>query len=86
LGYSSDILLEEVRSGVLSDAEADIGNHHIILNHGQLEETLPFIMILGVPYLWTALPGVILACIVVWLERGRRVLFRRAFRVKIESD
>jgi spore maturation protein SpmB len=84
--YSSDILVEEIRSGSLSESEADIFNHHIAINHGQLEDTLPFIMILGIPYIWTVLPRFILACIIVWVKRGRMVLFRRAFRVKIESD
>lgn len=84
--YSSDILLEEVRSGEVSESEADIGNQHLAFSHGQMGETLPFVMILGVPYLWTALPGFILACILIWFKRGRMALFRRAFRVKIESD
>jgi hypothetical protein len=84
--YSSDILQEEVRSGAVSESEADVFNQHIAFHHGQLGEIVPFILILDVPYLWSALPGFILACIMIWLKRGQIALFRRAFRVKIESD
>jgi spore maturation protein SpmB len=80
--YGSAILIEEVRSGALSRAEADLFNHHVGISHSHLEDTLLF-MSIGVPFLWAAVPRLIMAFIVVWLERGRRALIRRSFRVKV---
>jgi spore maturation protein SpmB len=80
--YGAAVLIEEIRSGALSPQEADLFNHHAAVSHSHVEDTLLF-MALGVPFLWAALPRFILAIIVVWLERLRRVLFRRSFRVKI---
>ncbi|GHT97957.1 hypothetical protein FACS1894142_3620 [Spirochaetia bacterium] len=82
LAYGSAILIEELRSERLSLSEAKLFNHHVALSHSQLEDTLLFTA-LGAPYLWVALPRLILAIAVVWLELLRRFLFRRSFRVKI---
>jgi spore maturation protein SpmB len=82
VAYGSGVLIEEVREGRLSKPEADLFNHHAAINHSQIEYTALFVSI-GVPYLWAALPRLILALIVVWIERVRRYVFRRSFRVKV---
>jgi spore maturation protein SpmB len=82
--YGSAILIEQVRAGAVSVSEADLFNHHVGISHAQIEDTLLFVT-LGVPLAWAVLPRFILAVVVVWLERGRRALFRRSFRVKIVS-
>jgi spore maturation protein SpmB len=82
VAYGAAFLIEEVRTGSLSQSEADLFNHHAAISHSQIEDTLLF-MSIGVPYLWAALPRFLLAVLVVWLERGRRELVRRSFSVKI---
>jgi hypothetical protein len=82
VAYGSGILIEEVKEGNLSKSEADLLNHHIALSHSQIEDTLLFVY-LGVPYLWAALPRFLLALISVWVEKFRRAVFRRGFRVKV---
>ncbi|MDR2534792.1 MAG: transporter [Treponema sp.] len=84
VSYGSAILSEEIRLGSASKSEIDLLNHHAAISHAQIEDTLLFVS-LGVPYLWIALPRFIMAVIVVWLERGRQALFRRSFRVNVES-
>jgi spore maturation protein SpmB len=82
LAYGSGILIEEIRSGAVSPSEADLFNHHAAISHSLIEDTLLFAA-LGVPPFWAVFPRFILAVIVVWLERGRRFLVRRSFRVRI---
>ncbi len=82
LAYGSAIMVEEVKNGELAQQESDMLNHHAAMSHSQLEDTLLFTAI-GVPYLWVALPRLVMAFILVWLERARRFLFRRSFRVEI---
>jgi hypothetical protein len=80
--YGSGVLLAEVKSGAVSRSEADLFNHHAALSHSHIEENIIF-MSLGAPLFWIALPRFIAAVAAVWLERIRRALFRRSFRVKI---
>jgi spore maturation protein SpmB len=80
LAYGAAILIEQVRSEAVSPSEADLFNHHVGISHSQLEDTLLFAAI-GVPLFWAMLPRFVLAIIVVWLERIRRFLVRRSFRV-----
>lgn len=84
VAYGAAVLIEETRAGTVSESEADLFNHHAAISHSQLEDTLLF-MNIGVPYAWVALPRFFVAVAVAWLERGRRALFRRSFRVKVES-
>jgi len=78
--YGSAILIERSESGKLTLTEADLFNHHASINHSMLEDTLLFAAI-GVPALLSLLPRLIMAIIVVWLEKARRALFRRSFRI-----
>jgi spore maturation protein SpmB len=82
--YGSAILIEEIRSGRINPQDADLFNHHAAVSHAQLEDTLLFTA-LGVPFLWAALPRFFMAILVVWLERFRRFLFRRSFRVSFSK-
>lgn len=82
VAYGAGVLIEEVREGKLSRPETDLFNHHAAISHSQIEDTALFVSI-GVPYLWAALPRFFLAIAVVWLEKIRRYIFRRSFRVKV---
>jgi hypothetical protein len=82
VAYGAGILIEEVKAGSLTRIEADLFNHHAAISHSQIEDTFLFVS-LGVPYLWAALPRLLLAVVVVWVERARRAIFRSGFRVKV---
>jgi hypothetical protein len=82
VAYGAAFLIEAVKTGALTQSEADLFNHHAAISHSQIEDTLLFVSI-GVPYVWAALPRFIIAVIVVWIERGRRELVRRSFSVKV---
>lgn len=80
LAYGSAIMIERAESGKLSQSDGDLFNHHAGISHSLLEDTLLY-MAIGVPFFWAVVPRVILAIAIVWLERLRRTLFRRSFRV-----
>lgn len=80
LAYGSAIMIERAESGKMSLSDGDLFNHHAGISHSLLEDTLLFAAI-GVPFFWAMIPRLVLAVLVVWLERGRRVLFRRSFRI-----
>lgn len=82
IAYGAGVLIAEVNDGRLSKSDADLLNHHAAVSHSQIEDTLLLVSI-GSPYLWTALPRLFLAVAVVWLEKIRRDIFRRSFRVKV---
>jgi spore maturation protein SpmB len=82
--YGSASIIEEVKAGSLPEKEADLLNHYAAISHAQIEDTALFVS-LGLPYVWVALPRFFLAILVVWIEKGRRFLFRRSFRVRIDG-
>jgi spore maturation protein SpmB len=82
VAYGAGVLIAEVNEGGLTKSDADLLNHHAAMSHSQVEDTLLMVSI-GTPYLWAALPRLALAVIFVWLERLRRFIFRRSFRVKV---
>jgi spore maturation protein SpmB len=77
-------IIGEVQSGAVPEKEADLLNHYAAVNHAQIEDTALFVS-LGLPWVWVALPRFFLAVPVVWIEKGRRFLFRRSFRVRIDG-
>jgi hypothetical protein len=79
-GYGAAIILEQIAQGKISQRDADLLNHHAAVCHSLLEDSLLFASI-GAPLFWITLPRLVLAAAVVWLERARRHLFRRSFRV-----
>lgn len=80
LAYGSAIMIDRAESGKLPLADGDLFNHHAGISHSLLEDSILY-MALGVGAFWVFVPRLVLAIAVVWLERGRRVLFRRSFRV-----
>ena len=80
LAYGSAIMIDRVETDQMTLYDGDLFNHHVAISHSLLEDTLLF-MAIGVPLLWAILPRLVLAILVVWLERGRRVIFRRSFQV-----
>jgi spore maturation protein SpmB len=83
LAYGSAILIEEVRSGAISKTDADLFNHYASISHSHLEDNLLFVAV-GVPLFWAAIPRLLMAILVVWLERFRRFLVLRSYRVRVE--
>lgn len=69
LAYGSAVLMEDVRGGKVTSREADLLNYHLAVSHSQLEDPLLF-AVLGLPVLWLILPRLVLAAIVVWLNRA----------------
>ncbi len=82
LAYGAAIIADEVKNGNLSLQSSDMLNYHTAMSHSQLEDNFLFAAI-GVPYLWAALPRLLLALILVWLLRAKRFLFGKSFRGKI---
>jgi hypothetical protein len=78
--YGAGIVEEQVKSGSMKPREADLFNHHAGMCHSLLEDTILFLAV-GVPLFWISLPRIVLALMAVWLERARRRIFRRSFRV-----
>ncbi|GHV80216.1 hypothetical protein AGMMS49944_20070 [Spirochaetia bacterium] len=83
LAYGSAILIEEVDIGAVSKTDADLFNHYAGLSHSHLEDTLLFVTT-GVPLFWAAIPRLVLGILAVWIERLRRYLVMRSYRVRVE--
>jgi hypothetical protein len=82
LAYGSAVLIEEVRSGAVSKPDADLFNHYAGLSHSHLEDTLLFVSI-GIPLFWAVIPRLVLGILAVWIERLRRFLVMRSYRVRV---
>ncbi len=78
--YGAAVIMEQIEGGKMKGREADLFNHHAAMSHSLLEDTVLYGAI-GVPLFWITVPRLVMALAVVWLERLRRVLFRRSFRV-----
>jgi spore maturation protein SpmB len=83
LAYGSAILIEEVDTGAVSKTDADLFNHYAGLSHSHLEDSLLFVST-GVPLFWAAVPRLVLGILAVWIERLRRYLVMRSYRVRVE--
>lgn len=70
LAYGAAVMFENVEEGKLDREKADLLNHHLVLSHSLLEDTLLFVAI-GVGAFWITVPRLILAAAVVW---GRRAV------------
>lgn len=68
LAYGAAIMIEHVESGNLDRPTADLLNHHLVLSHSLLEDTLLFVAI-GVGAGWIIVPRVVLATAAVWAVR-----------------
>jgi hypothetical protein len=78
--YGAGIIEGQVKAGSMKPQEADLFNHHAAVCHSLMEDTVLFLAF-GVPLFWITLPRLVLALLAVWLERARRRIFRRSFRV-----
>ncbi len=74
------MVTERVKGGKMKPQEADLLNHHASMMHSLLKDTLPF-MLIGAPLFWLVLPRAVMALGVVWIERVRRTMFKRSFRI-----
>jgi hypothetical protein len=79
-GYGAGIIVAQVEDGKMKPQEGDLFNHHAALSHSLLEDTALYVA-LGIPLFWIVIPRIILALLVVWLEKLRRQVFRHSFRV-----
>lgn len=78
--YGAGIIIDQAKGGKMKLQNADLLNHHAAMSHSLFEDTALYIA-LGVPFFWITVPRLLLAIVVVWLERLRRYLFRRSFKV-----
>jgi hypothetical protein len=78
--YGAAVIMEQIRGGKMKKQEADLLNHHAAMCHSLLEDTVLYSAI-GVSLFWLTVPRLIMALVIVWLERLRRTAFRRSFRV-----
>ena len=81
--YGAGIIEEQVHEGSMKPQDADLLNHHAAISHSLLEDSVLFLAV-GIPFLWITLPRLVLAILVVWLERARRRFLRRSFRAGTE--
>ncbi len=68
LAYGSAVMMEQVDTGKMNKADADLLNHHVAISHSQLEDPLLFLAI-GLPMHWLIWPRVLLAVLAVWLRK-----------------
>lgn len=80
--YGAGIIIKNVEEGTMTRTNADLFNHHAGMMHSLLEDTFLFLVI-GVPVFWLIVPRVLLALIVVWLERLRRLYIKNMFKAGI---
>lgn len=78
--YGAGVVIAEIEDGKMSKQDGDLFNRHAAICHSLLEDTILF-GVLGVPILWIVVPRLLAAMLSVWLERARRTIFRRSFRV-----
>jgi hypothetical protein len=78
--YGAGIILAEIEAGTMKPQESDLFNHHAAITHSLLEDSFLYVA-LSIPIFWLVLPRIILSIAIVWLERLRRHVFRRSFRV-----
>ncbi len=82
LSYANCAALVSVRikNGQMRPQEADLLNHHASMMHSLVKDTLPF-MLIGLSLFWLVIPRIVMALCLVWMERIRRSMFKRSFRI-----
>ncbi len=78
--YGAGIIVAEIEAGKMKPRESDLFNHHAAITHSLLEDSFLY-SALSIPLFWLIVPRLLLSVAVVWLERLRRHIFRRSFRV-----
>jgi hypothetical protein len=78
--YGAGIVEEQVKAGSMKPRGADLFNHHAGMCHSLIEDTILFSAV-GIPLFWITVPRLVLAFLIVWIERVRRHFLKRSFRV-----
>lgn len=74
LAYGGAALIDEVATGRSTPRDARLLNTHVAISHSMIEDTSIYGM-LGIPIGWLIWPRVVLATVVVWVQRlGRWAL------------
>jgi hypothetical protein len=77
------LIEEHVKAGRMKQKDADLFNYHTAACQSLFEDTT-FCLAVGLPLFWVTVPRLVLAFAIVWLERTRRHIVRRSFRVGTE--
>lgn len=80
--YGAGVIIKSVEEGTMTKVDADLFNHHAGMMHSLFEDTFLFLVI-GVPLFWLIVPRMIMALLVVWLERSRRLYIRNMFKASV---
>ena len=78
--YGAGIIKAEYETGKMKKQDGDLFNHHAAISHSLLEDTILYSAI-GISIFWLIVPRLVLATLVVWIERFRRNHFKKSFRV-----
>jgi len=78
--YGAGIIKSEYETGKMKKQDGDLFNHHAAISHSLLEDTILYSAI-GISIFWLIVPRLVLATLVVWIERFRRNHFKKSFRV-----
>jgi len=78
--YGAGIIKAEYETGKMKKQDGDLFNHHAAISHSLLEDTILYSAI-GISIFWLVVPRIVLATLVVWIERFRRNHFKKSFRV-----
>ncbi len=76
LAYGGAALIEEVKRGEVSSADARLLNTHLAVSHSLLEDTTLFTSI-GIGLVWLMIPRLLLAIAAVWTLRVFSLIFHR---------
>ena len=78
--YGAGIIKAEYETGKMKKQDGDLFNHHAAISHSLLEDMILYSAI-GISIFWLIVPRLVLATLVVWIERFRRNHFKKSFRV-----
>lgn len=76
ISYGSAVMLDLQKQGLLSRKDADEANHHLVMNHSMVEDTILFSAV-GISAAVILLTRLTLALGVVWGRRGLLFLWRK---------
>ncbi len=82
--YGGAALVDEMRRGGVSRADARLLNAHVAISHSLLEDTLVFASA-GIGLFWLLVPRLLLAVTTVWIIRGIRALGHAGHRRSVPA-
>lgn len=80
--FCSAQLKNDIDSGAIRPQDADLFNHHAAFCHSLFSDTALY-TIVGMPFLWTLIPRLVAAFLVVWIEKLRRRYVKHSFRAGV---